>query len=71
MGDRPDTLTFSIKLSSGDFESSLTVPLPRTGPEMERVVSDWLQLMHTGIRTNATEIKANLADSDKTEQPNG
>lgn len=57
-----DLLIFSIRLASGDFQSELQLPLPRTKEEREQVVAHWLDFMRTGLRLGAESMDAVLGE---------
>lgn len=55
-----DVLVFSVRLESGDFESSVRVPLIG-GPDATRAaVERWLDLISSGLRTGATLMTADM-----------
>ena len=64
-----DTMIFSVRLESGDYESSVRVPLSLDPAEQKVIVSQWLELMATGLRIGATMINADLADPQKSPPP--
>lgn len=55
-----ETLIFSVRLASGDFESELRMPLPLTPAEQKRAVEQWLDIMATGLRVNAKRLDVAL-----------
>ena len=55
-----DTIIFSFRLASGDFQSELKIPVPRTKAEQKKAVKGWLDLMATAFRVGADHISANL-----------
>ena len=57
-----DVLVFSVRLKSGQFESSVELPMPTTQKEFERVVSSWLKLMATGFEVGATKFAVDLGE---------
>jgi hypothetical protein len=58
-----DVLIFIAKLKSGDFESSVEMPIPTTESERNRVVASWLALMNAAFQVSATAMEANLEDA--------
>lgn len=55
-----DLLTLSVKLKSGRFESSLTVPFPSDKDTHEKSLAAWMQMVQTGFKIGATEMTAIL-----------
>lgn len=61
-----DVLIFTAKLKSGEFESSVEMPMPSTEVEFKRVVSSWLALMTTAFQVSATSMAVNIAAAEET-----
>lgn len=60
-----DTLILSVSLASGNFESSLRVPLKkRTRAENDELVKTWLDMIMTGFRISAEKMDVVLGDKD-------
>ena len=59
-----DTLILSVQLSSGRFESKLTIPFPCSSDTYKPAMERWLDFIQTGFRIGATEMDAVL-DEDK------
>jgi hypothetical protein len=55
-----DLLTLSVKLKSGRFESSLTIPFPSDKDTHEKSLAAWTQMVQTGFKIGATEMIAVL-----------
>jgi hypothetical protein len=53
--DRDDILTVTIKLASGKFESSISIPLFSDDEAKKRFVDTWLALMEAGLKCRAPE----------------
>jgi hypothetical protein len=43
-------ITLSVKLSNGQFDSSIQIPLESTAEEKQRLVVAWFNLMEAGIK---------------------
>lgn len=50
-----DVLVMSLRLKSGRFESSISVPLFASEEDKRRFVDSWLALMEAGLR--CTDIR--------------
>lgn len=48
--EEEDALIMSIKLRSGRFESSISVPLFTTDAERQAFVESWFKMMEAGIK---------------------
>lgn len=59
-----DTIILSVKLASGDFETSLKVQLPATNAEMERATKRWLALAFTALEMSVEHMKVQLAKDE-------
>lgn len=50
MADNIDILEVSVRLKSGAFESSISIPLDRPVNEINEFTLAWLELMRTGLK---------------------
>lgn len=48
--DKDDVLTVTMKLASGKFESSISVPLFADLNAKQRFIESWLDLMAAGLK---------------------
>jgi hypothetical protein len=53
--DKDDILTVTMKLASGKFESSISVPLFADKEAKQRFVESWLDLMVAGLKCSQDE----------------
>lgn len=60
MGEKPLRLILNIRLSDGSFDTELSVPLPKTEAEKEHAVGQWMELIRTGLKVSATDLRATL-----------
>ena len=51
----PTTAIFTVRLSDGTFDSSLSVPITAEASSYEAVIAAWLNLMHEALRHAPTE----------------
>lgn len=56
----PDTIILSIKLASGDFESSLKLPLPATKEQMGVAVERWMAMAFTALEMRVEQMVLTL-----------
>ena len=55
-----DEVILSVKLKSGDFDSSLHFPVDVPLNVKEAMVASWLELIRTALHTGVTEMTAQL-----------
>lgn len=60
---REDVLILSVKLQSGDFESTLKIPFPCEDPQA--VVEKWLDVIQMGFKVGATDMRVQLKEDEK------
>ena len=60
-----DQLILSVKLKSGRFESSLTVPFPSDKETHEKSPAAWMEMVKTGFKVGAQEMICVLDQPDK------
>lgn len=65
-----DTLVLSVALTSGRFESKLTIPFPCGADTYKPTMERWLDFIQTGFRIGATEMDAVLDDPALKDTPN-
>ena len=58
--EQADRLIMSVRLASGDFESSVSISMDASEEEKLRAIERWLKLAHTGLQIGATNIAADL-----------
>jgi hypothetical protein len=59
---KEEVLIFSVKLESGNFESTLRLPLREDKAAMQNIVAQWLTLIETGLKTGATLMMVTLEE---------
>lgn len=60
-----DILILSVKLKSGRFESSLTVPFPSDREAHEKSMAAWVEMVKTGFKVGASEMVAVLEQNEE------
>lgn len=62
-----DEIILSVKLKSGTFEASVTVPISDGTNESDfnDVVARWLALTATALRHGVSEMRATLTEEEK------
>lgn len=55
MTERPLMIELSVKLSNGQFESTITLPITATEDEMGRLARAWLELMTSALKIGRPE----------------
>lgn len=63
MGEKEDTIILSVRLASGDFESSVSIGISASEDEKQQAILRWLDLAATGLRIGATDIVASWPHS--------
>lgn len=61
---KPDRLIMSVRLASGDFESSVSIRMDASEAEKMSAIERWLKLAHTGLQIGATNIVADLSKAE-------
>lgn len=64
MGERPDVAILSVRLRSGAFESSVSIPIDESREKKDEAVQRWLKLIAFALENGVTEMSANLGDRD-------
>lgn len=59
-----DAVILSVRLASGDFESSLSIPIDAPKLAKDKAVIDWLDIIQVAFRTNATELSVVLSSPE-------
>lgn len=62
MAEVPLTIKFTVSLSNGHFESSIQAPFPLTEPD--KIITQWLATMETGLRIGAETMKVEFPEED-------
>lgn len=55
IADEDDVLTITMRLASGRFESSISIPLLSSKESQQRFVESWLDLMAAGLKCTPKE----------------
>jgi hypothetical protein len=60
MKEKPVFVKLSVSLSDGSFGADLSIPVAHTDVQKKKAVEQWLELIQTGLKISATEIRATL-----------
>lgn len=63
---KPDRLIMSVRLASGDFESSVSIAMDASEEQKLSAIERWLKLAQTGLHIGATNIVADLSSQENT-----
>lgn len=55
-----DVVILSIKLASGDFESSLRIPVSSGEAEIKKRMDQWFNMISFALQNDVTNISATL-----------
>lgn len=58
-----DIVILSIKLASGDFESSLRIPISSGEVEIKKRIDQWFNMISFALQNDVTNISATLEES--------